>query len=236
MSAPHRFFVDDIAGDRVTLRGDQAKQIADVLRLAPGQRIVLVRDGSEAEVRLEAVSRSAVEGTVVERRAATGEPRVRITLALPLLRGDRSEEVVEAVTQLGVSRIVPFTSERSVVRDLSEKKRERWERIARESAETARRGRVPEISALGSWSALFDRLDPPILVAWEGEMDLPLKKAVLASASALSLVVGPEGGLSSEEVDLARSRGAATVSLGQRNLRSETAAIAAVAQIIALAE
>lgn len=238
MSALHRFFVGSgvIVGDRATLAGDQAKQIADVLRLAAGDRVILVRDGEEAEVRLDSVARAAVTGAVTERRPATGEPRIRLTLALPLLRGDRSEEVIEAVTQLGVSRIVPFTSERSVVRDLSEPKRERWERIAREAAETARRGRVPEIASLVSWSELFGVLDPPVIVAWEGEHDLPLKKAISAAALGCSLVIGPEGGLSSEEVGVARSRRAAVVSLGLRNLRSETAAIAAVAQILALTE
>lgn len=234
----HRFFVDGraVQGDRATVSGDQAKQIADVLRLAAGDTVVLVREGEEMVVRLDAVARSSVEGTVVERRPSSNEPRIRLTLALPLLRGDRSEEVIEAVTQLGVSRIVPFTSERSVVRDLSDAKRARWERIARESAETARRGRVPEIARRVPWTELFAELDPPIVVAWEGEKERTLRGAMPASGSALSLVIGPEGGLSSEEVSFALISGATTVSLGSRNLRSETAAIAAVAQVIALAD
>lgn len=238
MSAPHRFFIDPgaLERDRAALTGDQAKQVADVLRLAAGDRVILLRDGEELEVRLESVTRWRADGAVVARRPASGEPRVRLTLALPLLRGDRGEEAIEAVTQLGVSRIVPFTSERSVVTELSARKKERWQRIARESAETARRGRVPEISSLLSWNELIDRLDAPILVAWEGEHDLPLKKAIPPSIAALSVVVGPEGGLSSEEVALATSHGSAIVSLGPRNLRSETAAIAAVAQVMAVLE
>jgi len=238
MSALHRFFVDAAAvdGDTATLAGEQAHQIADVLRLGVGDRVVLVRDGQEWEVRLDAVGRSSVSGGVIERRSAAGEPRLRLTLALPLLRGDRSEEVIEAVTQLGVSRIVPFTSERSVVRDLSAAKRSRWERIARESAETARRGRVPEISPLVPWAELLGALEPPVLVAWEGEHDLPLRKAIPVNAPAISVVVGPEGGLAEAEVGIARERGATIVSLGPRNLRSETAAIAAVAQVFALAD
>lgn len=233
MSAPHRFFVGDL---EAPLAGEQARQIAEVLRLTPGDRVVLVKDGEEAELDLVRVTRSAVEGTVVARRPAAGEPRVRLTLALPLLRGDRGEEVIEAVTQLGVSRIVPFTSERSVVRELSDKKKERWERIARESAETARRGRIPEISPLATWGELFLLLEPPVLVAWEEERDAPLKRAIPAGAGTLSMVIGPEGGLSSEEVEHARSCGAAIVSLGPRNLRSETAAVAAVAQVVGVLE
>lgn len=238
MIARHRFFVGAgaIEGDRATLTGDQAKQIADVLRLGVGDRIVLVRDGEEMEVRLGAVARSAAEGTVVERRRSRGEPRVRLTLALPLLRGDRSEEVIEAVTQLGVSRIVPFTSERSVVRELSDAKRARWERIAQESAETARRGRVPELGPLVTWAELLGVLGPPVIVAWEGGTGTTLKDEIPAIGPAFSVVVGPEGGLSEAEIAAARERGAITVSLGPRNLRSETAAIASVAQIIGLLE
>lgn len=238
MSALHRFFVgaEAVRGDRARLAGDQAKQVADVLRLRLGDRVVLVREGVETEVRLDTVARSHVEGAVVERRPSLAEPRIRLTLALPLLRGDRSEEVIEAVTQLGVSRIVPFTSERSVVRDLSDAKRERWERIARESAETARRGRVPEIAQRVPWVELFEALDRPVLVAWEGERERTLKEAVPGTATAVSVVIGPEGGFTSEEVEIARQRGTAVVSLGPRNLRSETAAIAVVAQILGLTE
>lgn len=238
MSALHRFFVGPtvVQGDRAAIGGDQAKQIADVLRLGAGDRVVLVREGEEIEVRLESVARSAVEGAVVERRRSLAEPRIRLTLALPLLRGDRGEEVIEAVTQLGVSRIVPFSSERSVARELSPAKRARWERIARESAETARRGRVPEIGPLVSWADLFEVLEPPVLVAWEGEHEVPLKKAIPARAAVISVAVGPEGGLSFEEVECARQRGAVLVTLGPRNLRSETAAIAAVAEVVATIE
>ncbi len=238
MSAPHRSFVDAeaVVGDRATLTGDQAKQIADVLRLGGGDHVVLVRDGEEIEVRLDTVGRSRVEGTVVERRPCLAEPPARLTLALPLLRGDRSEKVIEAVTQLGVSRIVPFTSERSVVRDLSDAKRARWQRIARESAETARRGRVPDIAPLVPWTELFDLLEPPVFVAWEGAHGIRLRGGISAALDRLSLVIGPEGGLTSDEVALPRARGAMIVSLGPRNLRSETAAVAAVAEVVASLE
>ena len=232
----HRFFVDPqaVAGERAVLHGDQARQIAGVLRLAPGHRVVLLDAGDEVEIRLDRVTVAEVSGTVLARRPAPAEPRINLTLALPLLRGDRSEEVVEAVTQLGVTRIVPFTSERSVVRDLSLQKRERWERIARESAETARRGRVPLIAPPVTWSALFDGLEAPVLVAWEEEREAQLVRAFARAVPALSLVIGPEGGIAPDEIALARGRGARTVSLGVRNLRSETAAIAAVALVLAL--
>jgi 16S rRNA (uracil1498-N3)-methyltransferase len=230
----HRFFVDEDVADQVVLGGDQAHQIANVLRLAVGDHIVLVRDGVESEVVLESVGASEVRGRCMAKQDAGAEPRVRLTLALPLLKGERSEEVIEAVTQLGVSTIVPFVSARSVVRALSDAKLERWSRIARESAETARRGRVPTIEAVSEWPALFDRLASPVIVPWEGEALKTLSEALTPPLSEMSLVIGPEGGIGPEEIRLAWDKGATTVTLGQRNLRSETAAIAAVAQVVAI--
>src|ERR1051325_8639798 len=113
--------------DAVTLDGSHARQIAVVLRMQPGDRVMLVAGGGGAVAQLGAVGPGGVDA------------RVALTPALPLLRGDRSEEVVEAVTQLGVAKVLPYVSSRSVVRALGDAKRERWERIARESAETARR-------------------------------------------------------------------------------------------------
>src|SRR5437764_1147054 len=138
----HRFIVRStlLAQDAVTLDAARAHQIAVVLRMQPGEEITLVAGGDEAVAVLETVTPQLVIARIRERAAATREPRVSLTLAVPLLRGDRSEEVVEAVTQLGVARLLPYVSTRSVVRALGDAKRERWERIARESAETARRG------------------------------------------------------------------------------------------------
>jgi len=227
----HRFFVapETLRADRVTLTGAQARQIATVLRLRAGDEIALVADGTEAVVAIETVRPTSVTAVVRDRGFTPAEPTIALTLALPVLRGDHDEEVVEAVTQLGVSRIVPFTSARSVVRSLSDAKRSRWERIARESAETARRGRIPSIDPAVAWPELFAILPAPVLVAWEIEQRMRLRDALPQSVRALSLVIGPEGGIAEDEIALARERGAVTVSLGGRNLRSETAAIAAVA-------
>jgi 16S rRNA (uracil1498-N3)-methyltransferase len=230
----HRLFVapETLRADRVTLTGQQARQIATVLRLRAGEDIVLVADGAEAVVALESVRPTSVIGVVRERGFTPAEPTLVLTLALPVLRGDHDEEVVEAGTQLGVSRIVPFTSSRSVVTKLSDAKRARWERIAREAAETARRGRVPSVEPARAWADLFAALPSPIFVAWESERRVRLRDALPHTARALSIVIGPEGGIADEEIALARERGAATVSLGGRNLRSETAAIAAVALVM----
>jgi 16S rRNA (uracil1498-N3)-methyltransferase len=231
----HRFFVEEDVADKVVLDGERAHQIANVLRLEAGEQIVLVRNGVESLVVLESVEGTEVRARCISKHSVDAEPRVRLILALPILRGDRTEEVIEAVTQLGVARIVPFVSARSVVRSLPDAKRERWTRVAREAAETARRGRIPSIDEPRRWDRLFDVLDAPLLVAWEGEALVKLGDAI-PNERQLSLVIGPEGGLAMDEIVLARTRGAVTVSLGPRNLRSETAAIAAVSQAMAILE
>ena len=227
----HRFFVETGPAERALLRGEQARQIATVLRLRPGEHIVLVADLVEHEVELQAVAPAQVTGKVVARRSVATELPFRLTLAVPVLKADRSEEVVEAASQLGASRLVPFTSSRSIVRELSAAKRERWQKIAREAAETAHRGVVPRIDELVPWGALFVRLDGRIVVCWEEASGPSLLEA--SRDGDVSLVVGPEGGLSKDEIDTARSHDAAIVSLGRRRLRAETAAIAAVATLAA---
>jgi 16S rRNA (uracil1498-N3)-methyltransferase len=225
----HRFVV----GSDLALSPDQARQIASVLRLGPGDLVVLLADGEEVTYRLDRVSPASVGGTVVARRPSDAEPRVRLVLGLPLLRGEHSELVLESATQLGVARFVPFTSARSVVRELGAAKRRRWERIAREAVETSRRAAVPEIAPVTRWEDLFEALEGQVLVAWEEERSLRLADAIPRDRQAVSVVIGPEGGLDRDEVDLARRRRAAIVSLGRRPLRAETAAIAAVAELAA---
>ncbi|MEP7004004.1 MAG: RsmE family RNA methyltransferase [Chloroflexota bacterium] len=223
----HQFFVDATPSQRAVITGEQARQIATVLRLEPGERITLVADRTAHEVVLETITPTLVTGRVIKRRQLATELRFNLTLALPLLKGDRSEEVVEAVSQLGVRRIVPFVTSRSVVKELSPAKLERWQRIAREAAETAHRAVVPEIEPLVGWDALFDRLTGKIVVCWESEEHASLIEA--ATGNDISLVIGPEGGITLEEIGIAREHHAAVVSLGLRTLRAETAAIAAVA-------
>jgi 16S rRNA (uracil1498-N3)-methyltransferase len=226
----HRFFVASAPAERAFLTGEQARQIATVLRLQPGEHVILVADLIDHEVELQAVAPAQVTGKVVGRRPVATELPFHLTLAVPVLKGDRSEEVIEATSQLGVSRFVPFTSARSVVRELSSVKRERWQKIAHEAAETAHRGAVPRVDDLVPWGALFVRLDGRIIVCWEEASGPRLLQA--SRDGDVSLVVGPEGGLSGEEVEAARSHDAAIVSLGSRILRAETAAIAAVAMLV----
>jgi 16S rRNA (uracil1498-N3)-methyltransferase len=241
----HRFFVppDTISGDEVRLGGELAHQIVRVLRLRRGERIVLLNaKREEYDVELLEVGAEQVTARVLARRDASREPLVNLTLAQALLKGDHFEEIVEAATQLGVGAIRPFVSERCVVRELSPQKALRIARVAQEAAETAKRTVVPELPDLVAWADLCRAADDAhgFVVPWEGERTRQLHEALHeiriahAGRDSLRLIVaiGPEGGLTHEEVLLAGEHGARIVTLGPRVLRSEVAAVAAVAQIL----
>jgi 16S rRNA (uracil1498-N3)-methyltransferase len=241
----HRFFVppDTISGAEVRLSGDLAHQIVRVLRLRRGENVVLLNaKREEYDVELLEVGAEQVTGRIVRRREASREPLTHLTLALGLLKGDRFEEVTEAATQLGVAAIRPFVSERCVVRELSPQKAQRFARVATEAAETSRRTVVPEIADVVAWADLCRSADDAhgFIVPWEEERSRRLQEALhtvrIAHAGVESprivVAIGPEGGLSHEEVLLAGEHGAHVVTLGPRVLRSEVAAVAAIAQIL----
>ena len=150
----HRFFVppESIFYGKATLSGDQAHQIARVLRQAPGDSIVLLdNSGLEYDVVLTTVSPQLVEANVTQQRRGLGEPDTKITLYQAMLKGDRSDVALQTCTELGVSTFVPIITERTVVRGSDERRAnirmERWRRIVTEAAEQSRRARIPEALA-----------------------------------------------------------------------------------------
>jgi 16S rRNA (uracil1498-N3)-methyltransferase len=243
----HRFFIPPewIREKSVTLSGEIAHQVCNVLRLRAGDHIVVLDNtGWECEVELQHVSHSNVVGHVVEERPATGEPRTRIILYQAALKARKFEFVLQKGTELGIAEFVPVVCERSVVADVSdlEAKRERWQQIIREAAEQSHRGRLPVLRtammfALACQEAVAANTCAFILSEHDAHFSL---KQALARArdnehkppSAFSLLVGPEGGFTSEEIYLAAQYGVQPVELGPRILRSETAGLVAASAIL----
>ena len=230
----HRFFVDpaQLGGERVVLTGPHAHQMSRVLRLKAGDRLVLLDGtGQEYVVRLDEVRPSAVAATVEAAQPSRPEPGLILTLYQALVPRDRFETVLQKGTEIGVSRFVPVWCERSIVPGgdkIDEGRLERWRRIVTEAAEQCERGTVPEVAPPLRFSdALAAAVnDGPLMVAWEREQERSIEaglRAVLDGAHSLGLMVGPEGGFSTPEIEQARNAGAVTVSLGPRILRTETA-------------
>ena len=241
----HRFFVDptSIQGDLVRLDGPIARQIARVLRLRPGEGIQVLDDtGSVYRVELTAVGVRNTEGRVLDTSDAGGEPGLKITLYQALLKADSFELVLQKGTELGVSRFVPVSCERSVAvlrgQGRLGSKLERWRRILREAAEQSERGRLPVLQPPIDFKEACDTVSEPALILWEREKSRGLKttlgelNASDGPVASLSVFVGPEGGFSEQEVEHAQGEGIRPVSLGSRILRAETAGIAAVTAIM----
>ncbi len=236
----HRFYVSESLAEEavVTLPRDRSLQIAKVLRLRPGDEVVLFDGrGGEYPSRLIEVSPERTVVSIGPRSAGRADPLPAIHLAPALLKADKFDWVVQKATELGVAAITPVITERTVISlaaDRAGRRRERWQRIAIEAAEQSGRTRVPEVADPIPFTTLLERTPgAPTLQFWEGEREQGLTRVLSADGGPLLVLVGPEGGFTLGEVQTAIEAGARTVSLGPLILRSETAAIAGVAMILA---
>ena len=238
----HRFFVppECIDGDEAVVTGAAARQLATVLRAAPGDQIALLDDtGVEYFVTLSRVGPKEVAGAVTGRAVDAGGPSAPITLYQALLKADRFEQVLQKCTELGVARFVPVVTERCVPRvgeRWAANRYPRWRRIVTEAAEQSGRRRIPALEAAVGLAEACGAAEGVRLIPWEGERATGIRAALSeagheAMVGGVSVFVGPEGGLTAAEIEDAASRGVVSVSLGPRVLRSETAAMAAVAAV-----
>ncbi len=243
MSAARRFFVEGVRtlGSAVEIGGSDARKIERVLRLHEGDRIQIVDSAGTAFA-------ASIDGTGRTIRATLREilgdggrnakPLLDVAQAVP--KGRRMEFVVEKGTELGANAFLPFYCERSVARAIGVEKLDRWRRLARSAAQQSGRRDVPQIRAPLSFDALLERFEEygAVLFAWELAASVPLcerLRGALPAHGRVLVVVGPEGGFTHEEAERAARRGAALLSLGQRILRTDTAAMALLAVIGALA-
>jgi 16S rRNA (uracil1498-N3)-methyltransferase len=239
----HRFFVppERVQGNRVILTGEQAHHIRRVLRLRPGNLIVVLdNSGWEQEVRLTSVDRGEVRGEVLRRRLAAGETRIKVSLYQAVLKGARFEYALEKGTELGIVEFVPLITDRCVVADLDavDKKQLRWERIVRSAAQQSRRGQLPRLQ-----QPLLFRLACERAKRTAGLSIIPCTNEPTTSLRGLlegldkrpfsvNVFVGPEGGFTEHEVELAQSYDISPVNLGPRIFRAETAGLVVTSALL----
>jgi 16S rRNA (uracil1498-N3)-methyltransferase len=205
-------------GDRVVIVDADAFHLARSLRARPGQEIEVVDpEGFMLTVRLESVSPTTVEGVVIAETPHQPEPTARVTIAIANLPAPSLDLVLSRCTEAGAHAFVVFAADRSVGRG---EKVERWAAICREAAMLAGRLRVPEVSVASSFEAAFGVAENPVLL----DRSAPRRLAEVVEVTHLTLFVGPEGGWSERELELAD----VSASLGPRNLRADTAALVAL--------
>lgn len=235
--ARRRFFVDEIHSGHAHIRGEDAHHLTRVLRVEAGQKYEISDNSNVYLAEIEAARKDLVSFAILE-MLAPPEARVHITAAVALIKFDRFEWLVEKATELGVDRIVPFEAGRSEkgLERAAGKRVERWRKIARESSEQSRRARLPEVADPMSFAGAI-AMEAGYRLALEEQAGarpmltvLPQKQEPEAT---VSLLVGPEGGWTERERSSFREGGWTPVSLGSTVLRTETAAIAAIAVIAA---
>jgi 16S rRNA (uracil1498-N3)-methyltransferase len=239
----HRFFIPPnwLTPPTVRLTGEAARQIKTVLRMQAGDEIVVLdNSGLEYRVRLTTLGRNEVQGQVIAQQLAQGEPQLHLTLYQGTLKGQKFEWVLQKGTELGVNTFVPTVCQRSVVSKMDELtgKQARWERIIQEAAEQSRRGRLPGLAPTISLAEAIHQasgqMPPPLLLMpWEEAGESTLKAALRETKpQAVAVFIGPEGGFTGGEAELARRAGIRLIKLGPRILRAETAGLAVCAAIL----
>jgi 16S rRNA (uracil1498-N3)-methyltransferase len=229
-----RWIADKVEGDHAYLLGQNATHLFRVLRAQPGQQFDVAAGGVLRLGTIVHASLDQVEFHLGEEVAAEALPEISIYFAL--FKFDRLEWALEKLTELGVARVTPVAAARSgphLVK-AADTRVERWRKIARESAQQARRIAPLEVTAPVALKQAIAKVQGSRIVLSETEDSVSLKRALAACSAPLALAFGPEGGWTADEIEMFRSSGWKSASLGPTILRAETAAIAAVA--VAMAE
>ena len=246
---PPRFFVDTALGAGLDLElPDTVVRHVQVLRLAPGDPITLFdgRGGSHAATLVDIGKRNAI-ARIGEHDAAEAELPFRVTLAQGLAGGDKMDWLIEKAVELGVRAVQPLQTARAVVRlsgDRAARRHAHWQALVAAACEQCGRNRLPALAPvttleawLGATPGGADAGPARLLLSPRAEASLPALAAAQRDAllaGGVTLLIGPEGGLSPDEEETARRAGFTGVSLGPRILRTETAGLACLATLNAV--
>ncbi|ODA44682.1 Ribosomal RNA small subunit methyltransferase E [Thermodesulfovibrio sp. N1] len=204
----------------VEISKEDRNYIFNVLRFKIGNSIIVI-DGKGKSFKAKIIDKNKLE--IIEEDKKDIEDPFSLILCQALLKGEKMDMIIQKATELGVKKIIPFVSERCILKNTN--KIERWRKIAKEASEQSGRNFVPEISDLTNFENLINKIDNGLLF-WEKEENslISLIKE-LDISKPIFLLIGPEGGFSEKEILNAKERGIKTASLGKRILRAETASI-----------
>lgn len=232
-----RFFIkqSETAGPISVITGTDAKHIKKVLRLKRGDIITLFDGtGNEYEAGIISLSADGVNVSIIRSFPSTTESPIQIIVAQAFLKQKKMDNLVRQLTELGITKWIPFISKRSVPRPDNKRladRTNRWKKISKEALKQSNRGRIMEIGPTVSFEDTFNisKQSNLKIAFWENESK-PVNLALVQSNrdfNNIFILIGPEGGFTSQEIEKAKACGFITASLGPRILRAETAAIAA---------
>lgn len=228
-----RWIADQVSGNRALLLGAHAEHLSRVLRARVGQEFDI---STGNEVRLGRITTIDPERVEFELGEAVVSPTLPwVTLALSIFKFDRMEWAIEKCTELGAGRIIPVIAQRTEAHlaAAAPKRVERWRRIAREAAEQSRQVSVPEITGPMKFKEMLAFRGRSRIVLSEWEDQTSFKEALKCHREDTILALGPEGGWTDAELEMFRTAGWTPASLGNTILRAETAAIVALAMVLA---
>lgn len=231
-----KFFVDKncIFDSKIILSGDDMRHIVKVLRKNIDDIIeVFDGNGNSYKVKILEINKENITTEIIE-KSYQQDAKINITLFQSLPKMDKMELIIQKCTELGISKIVPFISERTVVKIDNKKtelsKLDRWRKIAQEACKQCGRAMVPEIDYICNYKDVLDKLKiyDINIFAYEKEDKLNLKSVLRENPEIknISIIIGPEGGFSEKEVEQAIAHRAKAITLGPRILRTETAGMA----------
>lgn len=230
--AKRRFHVVDLSPDRIQVDGAEAAHALKVLRLGPGDEVILFDGrGAEATGKITGTEKSAFQVEVLARQSVPTHPLGSLTIATAIPKGERADWMIEKCAELGVRRLIPLECERSQVHP-GPAKLDRWRRKAVEAAKQSRQSSIMEIDEACPLNDVFARTSSAGSTFFgDGSATQTMFGRLNETArdSEILICIGPEGGFSDNEQQLLISKGAFPIRLGSTVLRIETAAIAAAA-------
>ena len=239
----YQFFVDDaqIGKEFITITGSDVNHIKNVLRMKPGEKIrVSNQKGQDYFCSILELGDDFVQADILDSEAANTELSAKVYLFQALPKGDRMETVIQKAVELGVHEIIPVAMKYCVVKldaKKAENKRKRWQAIAESAAKQSKRSLIPVVHEVMSFKeALSYAKECKVnLVPYENERGMEATgKAFseLQKDDTISVMIGPEGGFSEEEIELVNEENMKIISLGKRILRTDTAAIATLSMLM----
>jgi 16S rRNA (uracil1498-N3)-methyltransferase len=226
-----RIYLSNIhrVNNQISITADKARYLASILRCREGDALVIFNGAGDCfKTKISKVGKKEVIADVLEKFPCNPESPVNIILVQSLLKGEKMDLVMQKTTELGVREIVPVVTERSQLRET--RKVIRWQKIAEEASRQSGRTVITVVHEPVSFQDIFTGNDLKGFIFYEegGERFSDAVSSFIPHPSSLLIVIGPEGGFTKEEVELAKENGIVAASLGKRILRAETAAIAAV--------
>lgn len=229
----HRFFVDgkNIEDNMITITGEDVKHIKNVLRLNEGAIISLCdKLGTDYVAQISVLTKEKIICNILETKASNSEPPIEVVLYQGIPKSTKMDLIIQKLTELGVAKIIPVITDRTIVKiqdkKKEEKKLERWNKITEEAAKQSKRGIIPEVCKIITFEEMLNTLknEKHIIVPYENEENLGIKEALKNEVSKkVNIIIGPEGGFEEKEIESLKTIGSKIVSLGPRILRTETA-------------